>query len=140
VPAFLAGIGTAAAGQGGHAALKRGRCIRSSCCIRVLQIVAPDVAPLQNLLSEIEVLPFTYNRDVFVTTGMVAVLTCLGNRARDFIRVDAPVRQGLDEIARLAIGPGSMGAAFLALGQALVDAVAVRLVGDDEDAAVGRCN
>ncbi len=31
-----------------------------------------------------------------------------------------------------------MGAAFLALGEALVDAVAVGLVGDDENAAVGR--
>ncbi len=31
-----------------------------------------------------------------------------------------------------------MGAAFLALGEALVDAIAVRLVGDDEHAAVGR--
>ena len=30
-----------------------------------------------------------------------------------------------------------MGAAFLALGEALVDAVAVGLVGNDEDAAVG---
>ena len=30
-----------------------------------------------------------------------------------------------------------MGAAFLAPGEALVDAVAVSLVGDDEDAAVG---
>ena len=30
-----------------------------------------------------------------------------------------------------------MGAAFLAPGEALVDAVAVGLVGDDEDAAVG---
>ena len=30
-----------------------------------------------------------------------------------------------------------MRAAFLALGEALVDAVAVGLVGDDEDAAVG---
>jgi hypothetical protein len=30
-----------------------------------------------------------------------------------------------------------MGAAFLAPGEALVDAIAVRLVGDDEDAAVG---
>ena len=32
-----------------------------------------------------------------------------------------------------------MGAAFVALGEALVDAVAVGLVGDDEDAAVGEC-
>ncbi len=31
-----------------------------------------------------------------------------------------------------------MGAAFIAFREALVDAVAVRLVGDDEDAAVGR--
>ena len=30
-----------------------------------------------------------------------------------------------------------MGAAFLAPGEAFVDAVAVRLVGNDEDAAVG---
>ena len=82
----------------------------------------------------------TGDRDVFVAAGVVAVLTCLGNRACDFVRVDAPVRQRLGEIPRLAIGPGSMGAAFLALGEALVDPVAVRLVGDDEDAAIGRCN
>ena len=31
-----------------------------------------------------------------------------------------------------------MGAAFLALGEALVDAVAVGLVGNDENPAVGR--
>ena len=30
-----------------------------------------------------------------------------------------------------------MGAAFLAPGEALVDAIAIRLVGNDEDAAVG---
>ncbi len=30
-----------------------------------------------------------------------------------------------------------MGAAFLALGEALVDAIAVGLIGNDEDAAVG---
>ena len=30
-----------------------------------------------------------------------------------------------------------MGAAFVALGQALIDAVAVGLIGDDEDATVG---
>ncbi len=33
-----------------------------------------------------------------------------------------------------------MGAAFLSPCEALVDAVAVRLVGDDEDTAVGRCS
>jgi hypothetical protein len=30
-----------------------------------------------------------------------------------------------------------MGAAFVAFGQALVDAIAVGLVGDDEDAGIG---
>jgi hypothetical protein len=30
-----------------------------------------------------------------------------------------------------------VGATFVALGKALVDAIAVRLVGDDEDAGVG---
>ncbi len=63
----------------------------------------------------------------------------LGNRPGDFIGIDAPVGRGLGEIPRLAIGPGGMRAAFLALGEALVDAIAVRLVGDDENAAVGRC-
>ena len=33
-----------------------------------------------------------------------------------------------------------MRAALLALGQALVDAIAVGLVGDDEDAAFGGCS
>ena len=32
-----------------------------------------------------------------------------------------------------------MGAAFLTAGEALIDAVAIRLVGYDEDAAVGEC-
>ena len=63
----------------------------------------------------------------------------LGNRAGDFVGIDAPIGRGLGEIPRLAIGAGGMGAAFLAPGEALVDAVAVGLVGDDENAAVGRC-
>ncbi len=79
------------------------------------------------------------DRDVFVATGMGAVLASLWNRAGNLIRVDAPVGRSLGEVPRLAIGQGSMGAAFLTLGEALVDAVAVRLVGDDENAAVGRC-
>jgi hypothetical protein len=32
---------------------------------------------------------------------------------------------------------GSMGATFLALRQALIDPIAVRLIGDDENATVG---
>ena len=71
---------------------------------------------------------------------MVAILICLGNRPGYFIRVDTPVGRGLGEIPRLAIGAGGVGAAFLALGEALVDAITVRLVGDDENAAVGRCS
>ncbi len=62
----------------------------------------------------------------------------LGNRARDLVRVDAAIGGGVGKIARLAVGAGGMGAASLAARQALVDAIAVRLVGDDEDAAVGR--
>ena len=58
----------------------------------------------------------------------------------DVVGVDAPVGRGLDEIPRLAVGAGGMGAAFVAPGEALVDAVAVRPVGDDEHTAVGRCN
>ena len=80
------------------------------------------------------------NGDVFVAAGVTAVAAGrLGNRPRDFIRIDAPIGRGLGEIARLAIGPRGMGAAFVALGQALVDAVTVGLVLDDENAAVGRC-
>src|ERR1700736_6843151 len=91
------------------------------------------------ILPQQEASALTGYGDVFVATGMVAVFACLGNRACDFIRIDAPVRRGLGKIPRLAIGPGGGGAACLALGEALVDAVAVRLVGDDEHAAVGRC-
>ena len=78
--------------------------------------------------------------DIFVATGMVAVFA-VGprNRAGDLIRIDAPVGQDLGEIPRLAIGPGGMGSAFFAPGEALVDAVTVGLVGDDENAAVGGC-
>ncbi len=82
-------------------------------------------------------LALTGNGDVFIATGMAAALAGLGNRAGNFIRVDAAVGGGLGEIPRLAIGLGGMGAAFLAFGKALVDAIAVRLVGDDENPTVG---
>ena len=52
---------------------------------------------------------------------------------------DAAVRRCPDEIPRLAIGPRGMRAAFVALGQALVDAITIRLIGNDEDATVGPC-
>ena len=81
------------------------------------------------------------NGDVLIATGMLASAAGgLGNRSRDFDRVDTPVGRSLGEFPRLAIGPGGMRAAFFALGEALVDAIAVRLVGDDENAALGgRC-
>ena len=76
--------------------------------------------------------------DVLIATGVVAAAADgLGYRSRDFVRVDTPVGRGLGELPRLAIGAGRMRATFFALGQALVDAIAVRLVGDDEDAALG---
>ena len=79
------------------------------------------------------------NGDIFVAAGMVAALARLGNRPGHFIGIDPPIGGGLGEIPRLAVGPGGLGAAFIAPGEALVDAVTVGLVGDDEYAAVGRC-
>ncbi len=80
----------------------------------------------------------TGNRDVFVAAAMAAMRAGLGNRAGDLVGVDAPIGRGLGEIPRLAIGLRGMGAAFFALGEALIDAVTVGLVFNDENAAVGR--
>jgi len=78
------------------------------------------------------------NGDVLIATGMVAsVASGLGNRSRDFVRVDTAVGRSLGEIPRLTVGPGGMRAAFFSLGEALVDAITVRLVGDDENPTVG---
>ncbi len=85
----------------------------------------------------IDSLTLASNGDVFIATGMAAVFAGLGNRAGYFIRVDPPVGGCLGEIPRLAIGLGGVGPAFLAPGEALVDAIAVRLVGDDENATIG---
>ena len=60
------------------------------------------------------------------------------NRAGDFVGIDPAVGAGLGKIPRLAVGAGGVGAAFVAPGEAMVDAIAVGLVGDDEDAAVGQ--
>ncbi len=79
----------------------------------------------------------TGNGDVFIATGMVAAADGLGNRSRDFVRVDTPKGRSLGEIPGLAIGPGGMRAAFFALGETLIDTITVRLVGDDENAAFG---
>ena len=78
------------------------------------------------------------DRDVFTAAGTAAMFVFLGHRASDLIRVNPPIRRGLCEIPRLAIGLCGVGAALLAPRQALIDPVGVRLVGDNEDAAVGQ--
>jgi hypothetical protein len=88
-------------------------------------------------IARIAGLALARNGDVFIATGMAAALAGLGNRAGYFIRVDAPVGGSLGEIPRLAIGMGGMCATFLAPGKALVDAIVVRLVGNDENTTVG---
>ena len=79
------------------------------------------------------------NGDVFDATDMGAIAAWLGNRAGYFVGVYPPVGRRLGEIPRLAIGMGGVGATFVASGQALVDAISVGLVGDDENAAVRQC-
>jgi hypothetical protein len=80
------------------------------------------------------------NSDVFAAARVAAILAGFRNRTGDFVGIDPAVRRGLREIPRLAIGLGGMGAALFAPGEALIDPVAVGLVGDDEDPAVGpRC-
>ena len=77
------------------------------------------------------------NGNIFVAAGMVAVVAGFGNRTGYFIGVDAPIGGSLREIPRLAVGLGGVGAAFLAFGEALIDAVTIRLIGNDEDATIG---
>ena len=91
-------------------------------------------------MPEIDSLALASNGDVFIATGRAAVLAGLRDRAGYFVGVDPPIGHGLGEVPRLAIGMGGMGATFLALRQALVDAIAVRLIGDDENATVGPCH
>src|SRR4051812_7216 len=64
------------------------------------------------------------------------------DRAGDLVLVDLVERGGLGKLARLAIGGRGGGAALLAAGEAAVDAVAVGVVGDDENLFLrlrGRC-
>jgi hypothetical protein len=77
--------------------------------------------------------------DVVATARSAAIFT-LGNRAGDFVRIDPAIGRGLRKISQLTVGLRGMSAALLALGKALIDPIAVRLVGDDENPAVGqRC-
>ena len=75
--------------------------------------------------------------DVFNATGTAAVCAGLGNRAGYLFRLDPSVRRCFREIPRMAIGVGGMCTTFVAPRQALVDAISVGLVGNDENAAVG---
>src|SRR5262249_15381753 len=77
--------------------------------------------------------------DIFIAGGMAATVGhILGNRARDLVEIDAAVGQGLRELPLLAIGARGVGAAFVAPRQALVGAISVGLVCDDEGAGVGQ--
>jgi hypothetical protein len=76
--------------------------------------------------------------DIFVAKSAPAVPAGFGHRSGDFIQIDAAVGRGLGKIPRPAVGQGGMGAAFLTARKALVDAVTVGLVGNDENLGFGR--
>src|ERR1700756_4182874 len=61
------------------------------------------------------------------------------DRARDVVAVDLAERRRLAELMRMAVGGRRRAAAALAGRQAAVDAVAVRIVGDDGDALFRPC-
>src|SRR5262249_40284018 len=56
------------------------------------------------------------------------------DRTRDLVTVDLAERGCLDEVARLAIGGRHRGPAACPARQTAIDAIAVGIVGDDEDA------
>src|SRR5262249_8468240 len=60
-----------------------------------------------------------------------------GHAAADLVALDLAERRGAGEVVRLAIGGGHHDAAGRAGGEAAVDAIAVRDVGDDECARFG---
>ena len=78
----------------------------------------------------------TGNGDVFVATAMAAVAAGFGNRAGDFVGIDAPVGRRLGEVPRLAIRQCGVRATSFALGEALIDPVAIGLVFNDENPAI----
>src|SRR5712671_5499709 len=61
------------------------------------------------------------------------------DRAGRVIAVDLAKRDRLAECVRAAIGAGGGGAAARAFGEAAVDAVSVRVVGNDENLFFGLC-
>src|SRR5579872_5800803 len=81
------------------------------------------------------------DRDIFGAAGTAAIFAGFWHRPGDFIGIDPTVRGGLSEIPLTAIGLSGVRATFFALRKALVHAVTVGLVRNDENAAVcpGRC-
>src|SRR5579862_4054244 len=80
------------------------------------------------------------NRDEIVARRAAARARAAGrNGAGDVVAVDFAERQRLREIARLAVRIRHRRAARRAGGEAAVDAVAVGIVGDDEDALFRLC-
>lgn len=110
----------------------------ASACGRLPQYQCPTGTRRGNRLVATSAL--AGNRDVFAASRMAAIFARLRDGAGDFVRIDPSIGCGLREIPRLTVGLGGMSAAFFAPGKALVDAIAVGLVGNDENPAVGpRC-
>src|ERR1041384_600640 len=81
-------------------------------------------------------LPRALDRDeVFAASRARAVAR--GNRSGDLTALDLAKRFGRRKRLGLTVGRRNRGAARLAARKAAVDAVAVRMIGDDEDAAIG---
>ena len=79
------------------------------------------------------------DRDIFVAAAVLA-LPRLGRRDGSgyFIGVNAPIGRGLFEMLGLAIGKRGLRAAFLALGKTFADGSFRGLIGNDENAGIGR--
>lgn len=72
--------------------------------------------------------------DVVGATGAAAGgVVCTGQCTADFMGIDPPERSCLGEIARLAERTGGRDAAAFAVGEALIDAVPVGLIGDNKN-------
>src|SRR5437667_1410093 len=75
--------------------------------------------------------------DEFVAGTAAAGRVAAGHRSRDLIAVDLAEGGRLSEVARLAISVRDRSAAVRAGGETAVDAVAVGVVRNDEDALLG---
>lgn len=78
--------------------------------------------------------------DVFGASGVMTggLERGLRDGAGDLMGVHPTIGCRLGEMARLAVGSGGVGTAFFTAREALIDAIAVRLVGDNENAVVGK--